>query len=221
MADISQITLPDGTTYDIKDPVARAAASEGGGGGIFYGECNTSASTQTKIVDIEDFELYTGVPVLVKFSEGQTYNGQPKLNVSGTGAINIVRNGTSAGIRYQWLTGEVVLFVYNGTNWMEVNGGVASITYYGVTRLNDSTSSTSTSEAATPNAVKQAYDLANSKQNALTFDSTPTLNSTNPVTSGGVHTALTAKQNKITYSNTDLIAGTSSLTTGEFYAYYE
>lgn len=31
------------------------------------------------------------------------------------------------------------------------------------------------------------------KQNALTFDSTPTINSNNPVTSGGVYTALNAK----------------------------
>ena len=30
----------------------------------------------------------------------------------------------------------------------------------------------------------------NAKQNALTFDSTPTQNSTNPVTSGGVYSAL-------------------------------
>jgi hypothetical protein len=30
MADISQITLPSGTTYDIKDTVARAGVSSGG-----------------------------------------------------------------------------------------------------------------------------------------------------------------------------------------------
>lgn len=33
----------------------------------------------------------------------------------------------------------------------------------------------------------------NGKQDALTFDTTPTQNSTNPVTSGGVHTALAGK----------------------------
>ena len=35
----------------------------------------------------------------------------------------------------------------------------------------------------------------NAKQNALTFDTTPTAGSTNPVTSGGVKTALDAKAN--------------------------
>lgn len=221
MADISQITLPDGITYDIKDPVARAAASEGGAGGIFYGVCSTAGSTQSKGVEIDDFELYTGVPVLVKFSEAQTYSGQPKLNVSGTGAFNITVRGTTAGFRYQWYAGECLLFIYDGTNWLAVDGASATTTYYGVTKLSSAVNSTSTTLAATPSAVKQAYDLANSKQSALTFDSTPTSSSTNPVTSGGVYTSLTAKQNTITYSNTDLTAGTSSLTTGEFYAYYE
>lgn len=36
----------------------------------------------------------------------------------------------------------------------------------------------------------------NAKQNALTFDTTPTANSSNPVTSGGVKTALDAKAAK-------------------------
>ena len=35
--------------------------------------------------------------------------------------------------------------------------------------------------------------LSTSKQDVLTFDSTPTANSTNPVTSGGVKTALDLK----------------------------
>ena len=35
------------------------------------------------------------------------------------------------------------------------------------------------------------------KQDTLTFDSTPTQNSTNPVTSGGIYTALNSKQNKL------------------------
>lgn len=38
--------------------------------------------------------------------------------------------------------------------------------------------------------------LANEKQDKLTFDATPTANSTNPVTSGGVYTALANKLNK-------------------------
>lgn len=39
------------------------------------------------------------------------------------------------------------------------------------------------------------------KQDALTFDQTPTANSGNPVTSGGVKSALDAKQNNLTFDN--------------------
>jgi|GEM_PF-1785978 len=47
--------------------------------------------------------------------------------------------------------------------------------------------------AASAYSVKRAYDLANSKQNALTFDSVPTANSSNPVTSRGIKAALDNK----------------------------
>lgn len=47
-------------------------------------------------------------------------------------------------------------------------------------------------------AVETLTGLISQKQDALTFDSTPTANSSNPVTSGGIKTALDAKQNAIT-----------------------
>ena len=58
----------------------------------------------------------------------------------------------------------------------------------------------------------------NGKQDALTFDSAPTENSTNPVTSGGVYTALTDKQDTLVGSgagqNIKTINNTSVLGTG-------
>ncbi len=67
----------------------------------------------------------------------------------------------------------------------------------------------------------------NAKQNALTFDTTPVTNSTNPVTSGGVYTALSKKQdastaitmsnigsqtvNKATYATGTIAVGTAAL----------
>jgi len=159
MADISQITLPDGTTYDIKDPVARAAAGDAGAGKIFYGVCSTAAATQTKVVTIDDFELFTGALIAVKFENVNTATA-PKLNISGTGAINMYSVGTTAVLPNAWVAGETLLFVYNGTSYMVADGGIASTSGYGATKLNSSTSSTSTTEAATPSAVKSAYDLA-------------------------------------------------------------
>lgn len=158
---------------------------------VYYGTCGTAAATQAKAVTISGVTaLSAGLSIRVKFTNAQTYNGAPTLNVSELGAKSIMRNGTTAAARYEWLAGEVVDFIYDGTNWVIADGGVATTTYYGVTKLSSSTSSTSTALAATPSAVKAAYDLANGKQDALTFDAAPTANSTNPVTSGGVYDEL-------------------------------
>lgn len=129
----------------------------------FYGTCNTAAATQAKAITCAEFtaaDLTAGTLLTVKFDNAQTYNGSPTLNVNGTGAQSVYRNGTNAGLRYMWLSGEVVQFVYDGSAWFVVDGGIATTTYYGVTKLSSSTSSTSTSLAATPSAVKAAYDLA-------------------------------------------------------------
>lgn len=60
---------------------------------------------------------------------------------------------------------------YNGTKW--ANAAIvaadlpdASITAEGIVQLNDNTNSTSTTQAATANAVKKAYDLAATKANS-------------------------------------------------------
>lgn len=52
------------------------------------------------------------------------------------------------------------------------------------------------------------------KQGSLTFDSTPTANSTNPVTSGGVKTALDAKQNTLTFDSAPTDSSTNPVTSG-------
>ena len=51
-----------------------------------------------------------------------------------------------------------MLFIYDGTYFVAFTLNVASTTYYGLTRLTSSTSSTSTGLAANAAAVKAAYD---------------------------------------------------------------
>lgn len=51
------------------------------------------------------------------------------------------------------------------------------------------------------------------KQATLSFDSTPTASSTNPVTSGGVKTALDAKQDILTFATEEEAIGGSNNTT--------
>lgn len=57
----------------------------------------------------------------------------------------------------------------------------------------------------------------NAKQNALTFDSTPTLNSTNPVTSGGVYGALSGKQDVLTFDTAPTENSANPVTSGGLY----
>lgn len=131
----------------------------------WFGTCSTGAATQTKVVVTKDvdFVLEIGSMVRVIFTNDQTYNGSIKLNVDDTGAKNVMKQGTTATVQYFFQAGEVVDFVYDGTNYIAVNEGIATTTYYGVTKLSNATNSTSTSLAATANSVKLAYDHADSK----------------------------------------------------------
>lgn len=155
-----------GVTYDV--------ASSGGGAGqnVWYGTCTASASTAAKTVTSTsgDFELTTGNSVLVRFSNGNT-SASATLNIDNTGAIDIRRNGTTNSSQYMWGAGEIVHFVYDGTYFLIVEGYRASTDYYGVTRLNNSTSSTSETEAATPLAVKTVADSIPTSTSDLTNDS--------------------------------------------------
>lgn len=131
---------------------------------LWYGTCSTAAGTAAKIVTTSsgDFERKTGAMVRVMFTNANSYNGTATLNVDGTGAVNITRVGATATTRYYWTAGEVVDFVYDGSNYVMSNKGTATTSYYGLTKLSSSTSSTSTSLAATPKAVSDALSLAQS-----------------------------------------------------------
>ena len=137
---------------------------------LWYGTSSTAASTQTKAVTCSGFTLETGATIIVTFTNAQSYNGQAKLNVNSTGAIPIQYKSGTAGIRYMWNAGSTIQFVYDGTNFVCEGRDLANTTYYGVTKLNDSTTSTSTTVAATANAVKKTYDYAATKQDAITSD---------------------------------------------------
>lgn len=143
---------------------------QGGSGGqnVWYGVCPTSNGTQTKVVTTSsnDFSLVAGsmISVLFDYTNSSQY---PKLNVDGTGAKFIrIADNTVSDLSYRWRGGQLVTFVYSGTEFI-LSDGLADTAYYGVTRLSSSISSEATNLAATSSAVKQAYDLANGKQDAL------------------------------------------------------
>lgn len=127
---------------------------------VHYGTCDTAAATAAKVVALDGFVLTVGARIAVRFTYTNTASS-PTLNVNGTGAIAITKYGTTALSTYMWYPNAVVEFVYDGTDWIMLGGTLATTSYYGITKLSTSVTSTSSSLAATPYAVKQAYDLAN------------------------------------------------------------
>ena len=94
---------------------------------------------------------------------GATWQGTPTWNQSTTGnAANAAALNGHADTYFQTaLTGASSVTVGNITV-----GSVANITSFTGTGISDSTSSTASNVAASSNAVKIAYDLANGKQTA-------------------------------------------------------
>lgn len=123
---------------------------------VYYGTSTTEAGTQQKDVTAANFpsSLKAGQKLTVKFSNGQTYNGQPTLKVNNLAAKNICRFGSTAAARYEWNAGEVINLIYDGTNWIIVGGGIAGTTYYGKTKLTSALDSESEALALTAKAGK-------------------------------------------------------------------
>ena len=89
-----------------------------------YGVCSTAAATAAKEVTIDysgTLTLFTGLTIRVKFTNDNTA-ANPTLNVNSTGAIPIMRFGTTTvqgnSTDRAWNAGIVVTFVYDGTNWI-------------------------------------------------------------------------------------------------------
>lgn len=140
---------------------------------IWYGYCDTASDEDTKIVSISGItELTTGLTLQVHFKYSHINGtGNTKLKLNNFNSYPILIWGDAKGgnsivygyNNYEWTTNEILTLVYVGRGWVIVDGAHATTGSYGKTKLNSAVNSTSTNEAATPSAVKQAYDLANSK----------------------------------------------------------
>lgn len=170
LVDTYTITYSDNTTSTFT--VTNGSNGTNGDNHVWYGTCSTSANTQVKeVTTSSNYTVSEGTVLFVKFDNPQTYDASTssrlQLKVNGGTNVAVVGWGTNYNTQYHWKSGEMVAFVYDGTNYVIVNEGTASTNYYGVTKLVDSVSSTSTDMSATPNSVKTAYDLANGKADAV------------------------------------------------------
>lgn len=127
-------------------------------GGIVFATCDTAIDEQDKVATASgSFTLTAGTLVAVKFTYSNSVS-QPRLNINGTGVRYIVAYNNYVPPTYAWKPGQTVLFIYDGTYYVGFMLSSATTGYYGVTKLSNSTASTSTALAATANAVKLAYD---------------------------------------------------------------
>lgn len=177
---VSKIQLSGTTTYDIRDAALSAingivkcngsgtlAAAAAGtdyqaplaqNQTIWYGTCSTAAATREKDVSITGITtLEVGLQITVKFTNAQTYDGAPTLDLNSLGAKTIRHTSSGQTVRYEWVAGEVLNLVYDGTHWVIIDGGFANTQYYGVTKLNSSATSTSESYALTPKALNNFW----------------------------------------------------------------
>lgn len=111
---------------DNGEETRKIAASDLPGGG-WYGTSSTAGSTTAKVVTCPGFVLKEGASIAVKFTNKNTATA-PTLNVNSTGAIAIkTRTGaTASSLAGLWQAGSIVLFTYDGTNWILDNATTGS-----------------------------------------------------------------------------------------------
>ena len=116
-----------------------------------------------------------------------------------------------------WRSGEVVLFVYNGSYWELISKSTATTTYYGLTKLSSSVTSTSTTLAATASAVKAAYDRQDFDEISLTTALALSYGGTGATTAAAARTNLGITCTSL-YSGT-LTTGSTTFNYGSYKGY--
>lgn len=151
--------------------------------------------------------------------------GIPKSDLASAVQTSLGKADTALQSYTEQYKGTITGVSANGTS--VATSGVANIpaastSAYGVTKLSSATNSTSTTLAATPSAVKAAYDLANSYKGTVTGVK---INGTTKNPSSGVvdlgtvitsHQDISGKQDKlVSGTNIKTINGTSILGSGD------
>lgn len=87
-----------------------------------YATCTTSASTATKVITNSNINIETGTVILVKFTYSNTA-ASPELSITGKATYKLMQYGTTAigtTTATSWTAGAVVMFVFDGTNWIKL-----------------------------------------------------------------------------------------------------
>ena len=116
-------SLVGGTLYSLKKLDNKFLDLTNAYMGQGIGECDTSADTTTKEVILSGYELVIGGIVVVKFTN--SVPASATLNVNGKGAKAIYFNGSAITADVIG-TGDIVTFMYDGTNYVFVSSDAKS-----------------------------------------------------------------------------------------------
>ena len=138
----------------------------------------------------------------------EVVNSLPASDISTTTIYFLKQSGTNAYDEY----------VYVDNAWVKIGDTNIDLTQYETVAAFNTAIANYYTQAQVDTLLDSYYtksevntELAG-KQDTLTFDTTPTANSTNPVTSGGVKTALDAKQNALTFDSTPTAGSSNPVT---------
>lgn len=147
---------------------------------IPYTTCATAAATAAKVATLTTFALETGAQVRIKFTYANSV-ANPTLNINGTGAKTIFWRGAALASTQYWAAGQILDFIYDGTNWVLITqpkdnnttyslsglGGIGSVSASGTAPLSLSATKSGTSVSisgsiavatnTTPGVVKIGY----------------------------------------------------------------
>jgi len=185
----------NGITYDIGEAPR-----------VYYGTCNTSASTAEKIVTCNEYTLTTPCLIGIYFTTANTATA-PTLNINSTGSRVIYKGGTVLNGTYstlKWSAYTILYFLYDGTYYRYISSMAADdvVTpegagcWYG-------TSSTTASTAAKVSTITN-FSLKTGAIVSITFSTA------NTYTSGAITLNINSTRAKTIYKNN---AATSSSNT--------
>lgn len=185
----------------------------------------TGTNTYAASITPAPSSLTTDMEVTIRFTNANT--GASTLNLNGTGAINIVKNGSVALAAGDISAGQKMRLAYDGTNWQIIGGGGGTLALTG-----DVTGSGSNSIATTiaNNAVSFAkfaqtasrrivgrISATTGNHESLTIDQVYTLltNETANTTSGSLNNVSTNDLNYIRLTLATTITGFANPASGK------
>lgn len=198
----------------------------------FYATCETAAATAAKVAKLTNTNtstvtLITGMTITVKFTYSNTA-ASPTLTIQSSGGTQLVaakalkKVGTTAigaTESTSWQAGAAVIFVYDGTNWVEVSSSTDAVpasggTFTGPVTFDDSVT---TDEITTGNLVATGNaSFANNAQfntiNGVTVGSSPKFTDTTYTAGNGLRLSGTQFIN----TRIPFVAGTQTSATGSW-----